>query len=211
MSPILDEARPTTGPLETLTDEHRLIERLISALLAYTADLDTGADPADLGQFVDLIAGFADARHHAKEEDILFEAMVEAGFPRDGGPIAVMLFEHDQGRRFVGALRDCASRAGAWTVSDKAIVRENAAQYANLLRQHIAKEDNILYPMARRVLSDEAMTAMEARFDELEGGEDARAELERFLVLADNLFTRYLGSPALSVRPLSVRGVANLR
>lgn len=200
-----------TGPFETLNDEHRLIERLIAALVAYTDQLDSGADPADLAHFVGLIQGFADARHHAKEEDILFEMMVEAGFPKDGGPIAVMLFEHEQGRRFVGALRDLAPKASSWTVSDRAVIRENAAQYARLLRQHIAKEDTILYPMARRALPEEAITLMEARFDELEGGEDARAELDRFLAIANTLFARYLGAPTLSIRPLSVRGVADLR
>ena len=197
-------------PFATLNDEHRLIERTISALLSYTSRIEHGADPADLGRFVDLIAGFADARHHGKEEDILFEAMVGAGFPRDAGPIAVMLAEHEQGRKFVAALRDAASRAGSWTADDRALIHEAASGYAELLRQHIAKEDMVLYPMARRALPQEIVTLMEARFDELEGGEDAQTELEEFLSTADALFTRYLGTPSLSVRPLSVRTVASL-
>ncbi len=197
-------------PFATLNDEHRLIERTISALLSYASRIEHGADPADLGRFVDLIAGFADARHHGKEEDILFEAMVGAGFPRDGGPIAVMLAEHEQGRKFVAALRDAASRAGHWTADDRALIHEAATGYAELLRQHIAKEDMVLYPMARRALPQEIVTLMEARFDELEGGEDAQTELEEFLSTADALFTRYLGTPSLSVRPLSVRTVASL-
>lgn len=197
-------------PFATLNDEHRLIERVISALLSYASRVDHGADPADLGRFVDLISGFADARHHGKEEDILFEAMIAAGFPRDAGPIGMMLFEHEQGRGFVAALRDVAGRAGAWTAEDRGLLKDAAEGYAELLRQHIAKEDMVLYPMARRALPQEVITLMEARFDELEGGEDAQAELEAFLGTADALFTRYLGTPALSVRPLSVRAVASV-
>lgn len=197
-------------PFATLNDEHRLIERVISALLSYAERIDHGADPADLGRFVGLISGFADARHHGKEEDILFEAMMAAGFPRDAGPIGMMLFEHEQGRGFVVTLLDCAGRAGAWTAQDRARIKEAAQGYAELLRQHIAKEDMVLYPMARRALPQEVVTLMEARFDELEGGEDAQVELEGFLSTADALFTRYLGTPALSVRPLSVRTVASV-
>lgn len=199
------------NPFELLNDEHRLIERIISALMSYTEQLEAGADPADLRKFVDLISGFADTRHHSKEENILFEAMVGAGFPREAGPIGVMLFEHDQGRRFVAGLREVASRSGPFTAGDKAVIRENAGGYAQLLRQHIAKEDTVLYPMARRVLSDDAITQMEVRFDELEGGEDARAEMEGFLGTANLLLSRYLGLPVVSARPLSVRTLATAK
>ncbi|MFO0589545.1 MAG: hemerythrin domain-containing protein [Polyangiaceae bacterium] len=195
-------------PFSTLNDEHRLIEKVIAALRSYDNRIDHGADPADLGRFVEVIAGFADARHHTKEEDILFETMVAAGFPRQHGPIAVMLSEHEMGRRYVGMLREVAARAGQWTAEDRARIHEAVEGYSALLTQHIAKEDMILYPMARRNLPEEAVTAMEARFDELEGGEDAQSELENFLSIIDSLSTRYLDTHATSVRPLSMRTVA---
>lgn len=196
-------------PFATLNDEHRLIEKVILALRSYDARVDHSADPADLGRFVEVIAGFADGRHHAKEEDILFETMVAAGFPREHGPIAVMLAEHEMGRRYVGVLRDVASRAGQWTAEDRARIHEAVAGYSELLTAHIAKEDMILYPMARRNLPEDAVTTMEARFDELEGGEDAQSELEGFLSTIDSLSTRYLDTRAVSARPLSMRTVAS--
>jgi hemerythrin-like domain-containing protein len=36
----------------------------------------------------------------------------------------------------------------------------NISQYASLLKEHIYKEDNILYPMAERGLSDEAKLSL---------------------------------------------------
>jgi hypothetical protein len=47
--------------------------------------------------------------------------------------------------------------------------------------------------------------------DELEGGEGASAELAGFLATANDLCTTYLSVPTLSVRPLSVHGVATAR
>src|SRR5512138_1468732 len=96
--------------IETLMSEHRTIERGIDALAAFAdeARRQSTDDKQELARFVEFIRQFADARHHGKEEDILFKAMVEAGFPSQGGPIAVMLQEHDVGRAFVKRLADLA-------------------------------------------------------------------------------------------------------
>ena len=41
---------------------------------------------------------FADKCHHGKEENILFDELAKSGVPIEGGPIGVMLQEHNQGR-----------------------------------------------------------------------------------------------------------------
>ena len=88
-------------------------------------------------------------------------------------------------------------------------IHEAVEGYSELLTRHIEKEDMVLYPMARRALSQDLVTLMEARFDELEGGEDAQTELEGFLSTLDSLSTRYLDTRATSARPLSMRTVTN--
>ena len=71
--------------IETLMAEHQQILGAIGALEVYAGEVRRGGgDAAELGRFVTFIREFADAHHHAKEEDMLFAAMVEAGFPRDG-------------------------------------------------------------------------------------------------------------------------------
>jgi hemerythrin-like domain-containing protein len=55
-------------------------------------------------QGVDFVRNFADRCHHAKEEENLFPRMEARGVPRDGGPIGVMLFEHEEGRAYVRAI-----------------------------------------------------------------------------------------------------------
>ena len=56
---------------------------------------------------VDFIRNYADRFHHAKEEDVLFEALVDNGMPQENSPVAAMLMEHDQGRSFVRAMEVC--------------------------------------------------------------------------------------------------------
>lgn len=138
----------TTDPIALLMDEHRLFERIFDALDAWADHVETTHDPSDLELFVTVLAELVDNHHHGKEEDILFAAMIDRGFPSDGGPLAVMLHEHDLGRSHVRALRALATVPRA----APAQLVTHARAFTQLMRPHILKEDHVLYPMARRVL-----------------------------------------------------------
>lgn len=62
---------------------------------------------------MDFIRNFADRCHRAKEEDQLFVRMQDRGSPFEGGPIAVMLMEHEEGRRHIGAVAKAIPAAAA--------------------------------------------------------------------------------------------------
>lgn len=168
-------------PIAKLMDEHRNIESVLGALpgLVKTFADGTAAPREQLGRVVRFIKEYADAYHHGKEEDMLFVAMVDAGVPKEGGPIAVMLAEHEQGRAYVGALAEIAAREGPLTQDEADRAGRAAGGYAQLLTAHIQKEDQILYPMAERFLSTDAMTALADRFEEYEAREaEAAGTLE---------------------------------
>jgi hemerythrin-like domain-containing protein len=183
--------------IETLMTEHRAIERAIDALLVFTESSRRGAseDRAELGRFVTFIRDFADAAHHGKEEEILFASMVEAGFPRHAGPVAVMLHEHDLGRRFVGELDRLARQPEPWSAADRDALAEAALGYGQLLRAHIQKEDSILYPMAMQRLPEPLLRRVEeacAAFEARQAADGTQARLE---ALGRQLVTRHV--PAL--------------
>ncbi len=149
--------------IETLMSEHRSIEQVIDALQAFTTAVRGGAeDRPELARFVRFIREFADGHHHAKEEGVLFEAMVQAGFPRQAGPIGVMLHEHDLGRRQVAVLAALAEAAAPWTDVEREQLAAAAGGYGELLRAHIQKEDSILYPMAEQRLPEPLVQQVEA-------------------------------------------------
>lgn len=139
-----------------LVNEHKLILRMIALLERNAAR--TAAGSYSNWQFyldgVDFIRNFADRFHHAKEEDVLFKALVANGMPAENSPIAAMLMEHDQGRVYVRAMEAAALDVLAGRESGCALLTENAQAYAELLRGHIAKEDDILYPLAERVMKE---------------------------------------------------------
>jgi len=182
--------------IETLMNEHRTIERAIDALVSFADEVrrkttDDRGDKVELGRFVTFIREFADACHHGKEEDILFAAMVEAGFSRQSGPIAVMLMEHDLGRTHVRALAGLSAQEAAWSVEDRQRLGEAAHGYADLLRAHIHKEDAILYPMAEQRLPPEALRRVSADCDAYEAKKMGSGEHERLHGLAEELVARH--------------------
>jgi hemerythrin-like domain-containing protein len=179
--------------IETLMNEHRLIERAIDALVAFADEVrrKNGDEREELGRFVTFIRDFADGCHHGKEENILFATMIEAGFPSDGGPIAVMLMEHVEGRGHIQALAELASQETPWTVQDRQRVADAAYGYGNLLRQHIHKEDAILYPMAEQRLPPNLLDRVSAECEAFESHKTSSGEHERLQRLADGLLSRH--------------------
>src|SRR5512138_1281725 len=170
---------------QRLKDEHQLILRML-ALLERNARLTEEGSFRDYQFYldgVDFIRNYADRFHHAKEEDILFEALVANGMPRQNSPVAAMLMEHDLGRGYVKTFADAAARAQAGETGLERVIAENALAYAALLRDHIAKEDDILYPLAERVIPEEARDTITSGYARAESGVDAEfsAKYERIV------------------------------
>ncbi len=179
--------------IETLMNEHRTIERVLDGLVGFADEVQRkgSTEKDELGRFVTFVREFADACHHGKEEDILFAAMVEHGFPRSGGPIAVMLHEHDQGRGLVAILRARAEQPGAWDDSDRTEIAEVSHGFAEMLRGHIHKEDAILYPMAEQHLPPEAMEGVAEACERYEADPARAGKHEALHALAGELIRRH--------------------
>jgi hemerythrin-like domain-containing protein len=181
---------------QILMDEHRIIERVLTSLQAAAVRLERG-EKVRSGFFVDgalFIKNFADGWHHRKEEGVLFVAMIAAGMPAQGGPIGVMLAEHEQGRVFTRAMKEAAIKWEAGDLSARTAVISNALGYVTLLRQHIQKEDNILFPMADKVIPLEKQVNVLQDFEQVEHDETGEGVHEKYLALAEALEkeSRYL-------------------
>lgn len=159
-----------TDVTQLMVEEHKLILRMIALVEENAARAEAGSfeDWQFFLDAVDFIRNYADRYHHAKEEDTLFTALVANGMPQENSPVAAMLMEHDQGRAFVRGMEAAAQKALNGDAGQGAIIAENARGYAALLRDHIHKEDHILYPLAERVLPEEMRPDMLRAYQQAE-------------------------------------------
>jgi len=174
--------------IDILMQEHRNIERVLDAMEVMVDRLERGGDvrPAFFLEAAGFFAEYADRVHHHKEEDVLFGSIIAGGMPAEQGPIPVMLMEHEQGRVFTRGIRDAARTLEAGDDSARRELVSQARGYIALLRDHIAKEDEVLFPMAEELLSVAAQAEVLEAFGQAER-EDGRGAVEELLAVADRL------------------------
>ena len=147
------------------------------------------AEPASSA--VEFFRMFADRCHHGKEEVHLFPAMEAKGFPREGGPTGVMLHEHKRGRGHVRAMDEAIAGAAAGEAEALSRFRRHGLAYAELLRQHIEKEDHCLFTMANQAFSHREQEELLAIFERVESEEMGEGTHEKYVKIADDLAERY--------------------
>ncbi len=181
-----------------MMQEHELIVAVLASLQAMGETLASGGEVprrafADFGRF---FRDFADKCHHGKEEDRLFVKMVEAGFPQDSGPIAVMLAEHDAGREEVRGLLAIGSGSGPLTEIESAKAIACASQLVPLLYAHIQKENNILYPMAQNSIPPGEFALLDQSCEAFDQEIRKQINVGELKALAADLARRYPGDSA---------------
>ncbi|MCS6806931.1 MAG: hemerythrin domain-containing protein [Blastocatellia bacterium] len=157
-------------PIDMLKSEHRVIERALGALdgICQRMEQNERIPSEALSSLIDFFRMFADRCHHGKEEAQLFPALVERGIPREGGPIGVMLYEHEVGR---GLVKEFSQAAEAYHSGDASAGQQIISvghRYIELLTQHIYKEDNILFRMAEQVLDEPSQRALGEAFEQVD-------------------------------------------
>ena len=136
---------------------------------------------------LDFIRHFADQCHHLKEEKILFLALEEHGIPSDGGPIGMMLMEHEERRSYVREMAAAIVPLEAKNEAATTSLFSSARAYIRLLREHIQKEDEILFRMADEVISADEQKKLLAAFAEHEAEEMGAGVHEKYLTIAREL------------------------
>jgi hemerythrin-like domain-containing protein len=181
---------------DILMDEHRVIEQVLDCLekLADRCEAGEKLDRTSALEALDFFRHFADRCHHAKEEGHLFPLLEARGLARVGGPTGVMLHEHEEGRRLVAAM------AGAVEGDSPNAFARLARAYVGLLREHVRKEDQCLFPMADGILSPAEAESLSRSFENVESAEMGEGTHEHYLEVA-NVLAGKLGVPRAGVAP----------
>lgn len=180
--------------INTLQDEHALINQVLGSLRTYVEGLIDGtAEPEDGRRFTAFFTEFAGHFHHDREERVFFDALVaEAELPGDRGPVYAVVREHAEMAGWLGEMVPLLEQ-GPQCEDDRVRLRALATRYSHALWRHIDAENSVLYPegverllrCGIRELPDRPMSEAEAA-----AREGAAALLVRYPPLEDAALTR---------------------
>ena len=159
----------TKKPTQLLKDEHKAVLQKLTAMEKVLGSLDKKeAISAELKE----LTTFFKAEfwvHFTKEEEALFPE-IETFMPRDAGPLGVMLMEHEDLRKTNERVQQATAEylGGSTGEATRKVLREQGAHFIGVLRDHINKEDNILFMMADMHLDQAQMEKVAKLFHEID-------------------------------------------
>ncbi len=181
-------------PTEILTEEHNYVKVILRVLDVMCVKLKAGekVEPGHIEGAVDFIKNFADRAHHMKEEDLLFPAMEAAGVSKEESLVDAITTEHDLGRGCVRGLTDALSLYSMGDNGAGLVIAENAAKYVKLIKDHIAREEDIVFPLADRHLCDDTQRELTAKFHKIDKDVIGEARRQGFMEILSTLKGAYL-------------------
>lgn len=181
--------------IEDLKTEHEAVKitlRILDSICNAAEKAGEIPSPDHLAQLIEFFRTFVDKCHHGKEEELLFPALEEVGVSREGGPIGVMLKEHQQGRELVTKMNAALVQYSEGNREAVSNLIQHARAYIVLLIQHIDKENNVLFPMADRHLSGEKQAELWKGFETIEKEKIGAGRHEAFHRMIESLASFYL-------------------
>jgi len=140
--------------IEVLRIEHRAILRMLDVTRELAHLLEAGADvpPDMLDAVAEFMRVFGD-EHLRKEEEYLFPSLSKRGASLDGMAIESLQRDHDRSRLLLEKMSAAAAAYREHRPKADRNWGRFATEYAAVLRRHIGKDEEVVYPAAEQLLS----------------------------------------------------------
>ena len=181
--------------IQELRMEHDAVKLTLKVLNKICQKIEPSrklGDPQHVDHLLEFFTVFVDKCHHGKEEELLFPALEQIGVGRDKGPIGVMLMEHQLGREYVQKMKAAFSQFMMGASSAAVNFTRSARDYISLLNQHIDKENNVLFPIAEKQLTEAKLAELLKGFERIEEQKIGVGRHEEFHKMIDQLESAYL-------------------
>jgi hypothetical protein len=156
---------PSGHPINTLMEEHRVLIDTAEELESIVTIEDNESISSKLPRIRHLVQHFKDSeRHYQREENVLFPILEKHGITE---PPAVMWTEHDQIRETEKRLFELVSGTDDDILRNLEQTRALSTKMRELLSSHFYKENNILFPTAMNVFTQNEWATTREEFDEI--------------------------------------------
>jgi hemerythrin-like domain-containing protein len=170
-----EEKEAEVGPPEDLMREHGVLKRVLLIYGEALRRIDVKQDfpPEALADAARIIRSFVEDYHEKLEEDFLFPRFEKANQLVD--LVKVLREQHQAGRRVTDVTIRFASLQSLRNESDRAQLVSSMQQFIRMYNPHEAREDTVLFPAFRKIVSPHEFDSLgedfEKKEDELFGGD----------------------------------------
>jgi DUF438 domain-containing protein len=170
--------------LNQLINDHAVIEKAL-ILLEKQAELGDKLNLPITKALLDVIWEFGEQCHNQREEKIYFPFLLEKGMPPQG-PVAMMLSEHVSERDYIMQMKSMIEIFEA-TDDLPEKFKNTVLVYMDLTKNHIWKENDILYPMGRNFIQAQDEAYLMDAFLKLEAETIGQGGFLRYQTLVNSL------------------------
>jgi hemerythrin-like domain-containing protein len=183
------------SPPEDLMREHGVLKRILLIYGEAIRRIDGKEDlpPEPLADSAKIIREFVEDYHEKLEENFLFPRFKKANKLVD--LVDVLLQQHQSGRRLTDITMHLATTAVLKNADDRRKLVDSMRQFIRMYNPHEAREDTVLFPAFRGIVSAHEFASLgedfEKKEDELFGEDgffkvvDRVAEIEKKLGIYD--------------------------
>lgn len=158
----------TGHPIHTLKQEHQILLDSADELTRLAQSIAETPDAVSEGRFArmrHLVGHFRDSdKHYLREENVLFPYLEKHGIKE---PPAIMWMEHDSIRAIEKEIYALVDESDSSITENSVGIAENAQRLRETLSSHFYKENNILFPTALNVITDDEWQVIMEEFDEV--------------------------------------------
>jgi hypothetical protein len=161
---------PAGHPISILLEEHKIMLQLAEKLNTIAKKAQQITDKSYMGEEIHklehIARDFTDSeKHYLREENVLFPVLEKHGITE---PPAIMWTEHNHIREEKKKLNNLVQKYGAVGFHDfKEELLQVAAALNEMLQSHFFKENNILFPTAMQVVTENEWPDVRKDFDEI--------------------------------------------
>jgi len=149
--------------IQKLKNEHEIILSAVSHLNRLLSLIKERALQKEIADLLELFKEYIDLCHNRKEEAVLFSELANSGVSKDDSPIGVLTEEHQREKKLLIQMTESFVNQ-----NDYASFTANAKEYMELIKIHILRENNILFPIAENILSNEKQDDVCKQFEKYE-------------------------------------------
>jgi len=161
---------PLGHPISILIEEHRVLLQRTDRLGLLVGMIEEACDLVYVGdaltELQSIVKEFVEAeKHYQREENVLFPTLEKHGISE---PPRIMWMEHDKIREVKKGLRNLTENWNSMKYGDfKEELSKTAKPLCSLLPDHFFKENNVLFPAALQVVTNEEWVDVRKEFDEI--------------------------------------------